>query len=112
MTASRVATCARAAPLQAVVDLVLEQFGRLVEQVDRDQPVGEPADHLVAAAADRGQLADIVEQASASIGCSASPLPARNKLSKVPAASSWILRVSSELGCASMAARMTWKASR
>ena len=49
--------------LQAVVDLVLQQFGRLVEQIDRHQPVGEPADHLVAAPADRRQLAEIVEQA-------------------------------------------------
>ena len=49
--------------LQAVVDLVLQQLGRLVEQIDRDQPVGEPADHLVAAPADRRQLAEIVEQA-------------------------------------------------
>ena len=49
--------------LQAVVDLVLQQLGRLVEQVDRDQPVGELADHLVAAPADRRQVAEIVEQA-------------------------------------------------
>ena len=41
---------------------MLEQLGRLVEQVDRDQPVGQPADHLVAAAPDRRQLAEIVEQ--------------------------------------------------
>ena len=49
--------------LQAVIDLVLEQFGGLVEQIDRHQPVGEPADHLVAAPPDRRQLAEIVEQA-------------------------------------------------
>ena len=48
--------------LQAVVDLVLQQLAGLVEQIDRDQPVGEPPDHLVAAPADRGQLAEIVEQ--------------------------------------------------
>ena len=53
---------ARAA-LQAVVDLVLQQFGGLVEQIDRHQPVGEPADHLVAAPPDRGEIAVIVEQA-------------------------------------------------
>ncbi len=47
--------------VQAVVDLVLEQFGRLVEQVDGDQPVGQAPDHLVAAAADRRQFAIIVE---------------------------------------------------
>ena len=49
--------------LQPVVDLVLQQLGRLVEQIDRNQPVGEPPDHLVAAPADRGQVAEIVEQA-------------------------------------------------
>ena len=63
MTASRVATCARARALQAVIDLVLEQFGGLVEQIDRHQPVGEPADHLVAAPPDRREIAEIVEQA-------------------------------------------------
>jgi hypothetical protein len=30
--------------LQAVVDLVLQQLGALVEQIDRDQPFGELAD--------------------------------------------------------------------
>ena len=35
--------------LQTVIDLVLQQFGRLVEQIDLHQPVGELADHLVAA---------------------------------------------------------------
>ena len=49
--------------LQAVVDLMLQQLRRLIEQIDRDQPVGEPADHLVAAPADRRELAEIVEQA-------------------------------------------------
>ena len=42
---------------------MLQQLGRLVEQVDRHQPVGEPADHLVAAPADRRQVAEVVEQA-------------------------------------------------
>ena len=49
--------------LQAIVDLMLQQLGRLIEQVDRHQPVGELADHLVAAPADRRQIAEIVEQA-------------------------------------------------
>ena len=49
--------------LQAVVDLVLQQFGGLIEQVDRHQPVGEAADHLVAAESDRGEVAIVVEQA-------------------------------------------------
>ena len=48
--------------LQPMVDLVLQQLGRLIEQIDRDQPVGEPPDHLVAAPADRRQFAEIVEQ--------------------------------------------------
>ena len=60
MTARRVATCARAA-LQAVIDLMLEQFGGLVEQIDRHKPVGEPADHFVAAPPDRRQFAILVE---------------------------------------------------
>ena len=47
--------------LQPLVDLILQQFGGLVEQVDRDQPVREPADHLVAAPADRRQFAKLVE---------------------------------------------------
>src|SRR6185437_1911259 len=33
--------------LEAVIDLVLQELGGLIEQVDRDQPVGETADHLV-----------------------------------------------------------------
>ena len=48
--------------LQPMIDLILQKLGRLIEQIDRDQAVGEPADHLVAAAADRGQFAEIVEQ--------------------------------------------------
>ena len=48
---------------EALVDLVLQELGGLVEQVDRDQAVGEPADHLVAAPADRRQLAELVEHA-------------------------------------------------
>jgi hypothetical protein len=48
--------------LQTVVDLVLQQIGGLVEQVDRCQAIGKTANHLVAAAADWGQLAEIVEQ--------------------------------------------------
>ena len=46
-----------------MVDLVLQELGSLVEQIDRDQPVGEPADHLVAAPADRRQLAEFIEHA-------------------------------------------------
>ncbi len=48
--------------LQPVVDLMLQELGRLIEQIDSDQPVGEPPDHLVAAPADRGEVAEIIEQ--------------------------------------------------
>ncbi|MGY3119463.1 hypothetical protein ACVWXQ_003400 [Bradyrhizobium sp. S3.14.4] len=46
---------------EPMVDLVLQQLGGLVEQVDRGETVGETADQLVAAAADRRQLAELVE---------------------------------------------------
>ena len=49
--------------LEAVVDLVLQEIRRLVEQVHRHQPLRELADHLVAAPADRRQFAVVVEQA-------------------------------------------------
>ncbi len=99
--------------LQPMVDLVLQQLGRLVEQIDRDQPVGEPPDHLVAAPADRGQLAEIVEQAERIDRRQRIALAGRGTgRSKVSAASSWMRRVMSEFGCAVSAVRMTWKASR
>ena len=42
---------------EPLVDLVLEQFGGLIEQIDRDAAtVGQPADHFVAAPSDRRQL--------------------------------------------------------
>ena len=88
MTASRPATWARAAPCKPVVDLMLQQFGRLIEQVDPDQTVRKTSDHLVAAPSDRGQFAKIVEQCEGIDGRHPSPLPARNNESKVPAASS------------------------
>ena len=47
--------------LQPLVDLILQQFAGLIEQVDRDQPVREPADHFVAAPPDRRQFAILVE---------------------------------------------------
>ena len=46
-----------------MIDLVLKQLGRLVEQIDGDQPVRKPADHLVATPADWSELTKIVEQA-------------------------------------------------
>ena len=49
--------------LQAMIDLMLQQRGRLVEQIDGNQPVGEPADHLVAAPTDRREVAKIIKQA-------------------------------------------------
>ena len=64
--------------LQPLVDLVLQEFGGLVEQIDRDQPVGEATDHLVAAPADRRQFADTRRTCpSASIGGRSSPFGAR-----------------------------------
>ena len=45
-----------------MIDLILQQLGGLIEQIDRHQAVGKPADHLVAAGADRRELAEIVEQ--------------------------------------------------
>jgi len=55
------ATCARA--FEPLVDLVLQELGGLVEQVDADQAFGKASDHLVAAPADRGQFAIFVEHA-------------------------------------------------
>ncbi len=47
--------------LQPAVDLILQQFAGLVEQIDRDQPVREPADHFVAAPPDRRQFTKLIE---------------------------------------------------
>jgi len=44
---------------QALVDLVLEEFARLIEQVELDETVGEPAHDLVAAPADGRELLEI-----------------------------------------------------
>ena len=49
--------------LQPVLDLVFEQLGGLVQQVDIDQTARQAADHLVAVGADGGQFAEVVEQA-------------------------------------------------
>ena len=46
---------------EALVDLVLQELGGLVEQIDRHQPVRQPPDQFVAAPADRRQLAELVE---------------------------------------------------
>ena len=62
MIASSAAICACGDALEPVVDLVLEEIARLLQQVDVDQPPREVADHLVAARAGRRQLAEIVEQ--------------------------------------------------
>ena len=47
--------------LQPMIDLILQQFAGLIEQIDRDQAIGEAADHFVAAPADRRQFAIFVE---------------------------------------------------
>ena len=46
---------------EPLVDLVLQELGGLIEQIDGHQPIGETADHLVAAPADRRQVAIFVE---------------------------------------------------
>ena len=48
--------------VEPMLDLVLQQLARLVEQIDRGKTIGKTADHLVAAPADRRQLAKLVEQ--------------------------------------------------
>ncbi len=47
--------------LQPLVDLILQEFAGLVEQIDRDQPIGEMPDHLVAAPPDRRQFAVFIK---------------------------------------------------
>ena len=42
---------------------MLQKFGRLIEQVNRDEPVCQTPDHLVTLATDRRHFAKIVEQA-------------------------------------------------
>src|SRR6266852_7541208 len=59
--ARRAATCARAAPSRPFIDLILQEFAGLIEQIDRDQPVREPPDHFVAAPPDRRQFTIFVE---------------------------------------------------
>ena len=48
--------------VEPVVDLVLQQLLGLRQQVDVDQPAGQPAHHGVAVLADRGQFLEVVEQ--------------------------------------------------
>ena len=48
--------------LQPVIDLILQKIRSLIQQVDRDEAIGQAADHLVAAAADRRQLTKVVKQ--------------------------------------------------
>ena len=68
--------------LQTIVDLVLQQVGGLIEQVDRNQPVRKPADHLVAAPTDRRQLAEFVEQGKRIDRRQVVGRPARNTCAK------------------------------
>ena len=92
--------------LQPLVDLVLQEFGGLIEQVDRDQPVGQPADHLVAAPPDRRQFADIRRTSpSASTGGRSSPFGLRKSWANSAAAASCACRDSSEFGCSRVAVR-------
>ena len=44
-----------------MIDLVLQEFARLIEQIEGDQTIREPPDHLVAATANRSQVAKVVE---------------------------------------------------
>ena len=91
-----------------MIDLVLQQVGGLVEQVDRNQPIGQPPDHLVAAIADRSSIRGNRRTAPARRPPAwRRPLPARNSESNVAAASSWIWRVIAESGCAAIALRIT-----
>ena len=53
---------ARGGAVEAVVDLVLQQVGGLIEQVERDQPVGEAADDLVSPPADRREFLEVEKE--------------------------------------------------
>ena len=85
---------------EALVDLVLQELGGLVEQIDRNEALGEPADHLVAAPADRRQLAELEEHAERVdrrqiVALRASGRSARTARTHCPAPTA----TASELGC-------------
>src|SRR3569623_1914784 len=46
---------------QPYINLVLQKLAGLIEQVDPDQPIGEPTDHLIATTTDRRQFTVFVE---------------------------------------------------
>ena len=91
---------------QPVVDLILQEFAGLIEQIDRDQPIREPADHFVAAPADRRQFAKFVEQPERVDRRQVVALRSRGRAAQnSAAAASWPCREISELGCSLVAVR-------
>jgi hypothetical protein len=44
-----------------VIDLILQELAGLIEQIDRDQPICETADHFVATPPDRRQFTKLVK---------------------------------------------------
>jgi hypothetical protein len=91
--------------LQPLVDLVLQQFAGLIEQVDRDQPVGEAADHLVAAPPDRRQFAIFVEHPERIDRRKIVALRAEKQLREQRRRRVLACRDGSELGCSRVAVR-------
>ena len=82
--------------VEALVDLMIQKlFGRR-QQVDRHQPFGQAADHLVAVAADRRQLDEIVEQGERLDGRHGVRLAAEEQV--VERAAHVVLGVARELG--------------
>ena len=48
--------------LKAMIDLVLQQLCRLIEQVDGNEPVGKAPDHLVTSPPNRREFAKVIKQ--------------------------------------------------
>ncbi len=96
--------------LQPVIDLVLQQLGGLIEQIDRDQPVGEPADHLVAAPPDRRQFAIVVKHPERVDRRKIVTLRRRERAARTaPTPRPGPAATSSELGCSLVAVRAAAK---
>ena len=91
--------------LEPPVDLVLQQLAGLIEQIDRDQPVGEPADHFVAAPADRRQFAILVEHPERVDRRQVVAFRAEKQLREQCRRGVWPCRAISEFGCSLVAAR-------
>src|SRR5689334_8367399 len=49
--------------LETMVDLMLQQLGCLIEEIDRHESIRKPADHFVTAPADWRQFAKVIKQA-------------------------------------------------